>query len=33
MWADIVLEQSNLGYLDEEAEKFDEQYIKKEDKQ
>ena len=31
MWADIVLEQSNLGYLDEEAEKFDEQYIKKED--
>jgi len=31
MWADIVLEQSNLSYLDEEADKFDEQYSKKED--
>ena len=30
MWADIVLEQNNLGYLDEEADKFDEQYLKKE---
>ena len=29
MWADIVLEQSNLGYLDEEADKFDEQYQKR----
>ena len=28
MWADIVLEQNNLCYLDEEADKFDEQYKK-----
>ena len=31
MWADIVLEQNNLGYLEEEAEKFDEMYSKNED--
>ena len=31
MWADIVLEQSNLGYLYEEADKFDEQYQKRTD--
>lgn len=29
MYADIVLEQSNIVYLDEEADKFDEQYLKK----
>ena len=27
-WADIVLEQDNLGYLDKEADNFDEQYQK-----
>lgn len=31
MWADIVLEQSNLGFLDEEAAKFDKMYSKNED--
>lgn len=31
MWADIVLEQKNLGYLEEEAEKFDKMYSKNED--
>ena len=31
MWADIVLEQNNLGYLEEEAEKFDKMYSKNED--
>ena len=29
MWADIVLEQNNLISLDKEADKFDEQYLKK----
>ena len=29
LWCDIVLFQDNLGYLDDEAKKFDEQYIKK----
>lgn len=31
MWADIVLEQNNLGYFEEEAEKFDKMYSKNED--
>lgn len=31
MWADIVLEQNNLGYLEEEAEKFDKMYSKNKD--
>ena len=31
MWADIVLEQNNLGLLDEEAAKFDKMYSKNED--
>jgi hypothetical protein len=30
MWADIVLQQNNLGYLEEEAEKFDKMYLKRE---
>ena len=29
MLGNIVLEQTNLCYLDEEADKFDEQYLKK----
>ena len=29
MWADIVLKQSNLSLLNEEAGRFDEQYLKK----
>ena len=31
MWADIVLEQNNIGLLDEEAAKFDKMYSKNED--
>jgi len=30
LWADIVLELSNLLYMGEAAEEFDEQYVKKE---
>ena len=29
VWADIILEQDNIVYLDEKADKFDEQYLKK----
>lgn len=31
MWADIVLRQSNFGFLDKEAAKFDKMYSKNED--
>ena len=31
MWADIVLEQSNLGFLEKAAEEFDKMYSKNED--